>query len=68
VGTYEDAWTRSRRPVELAWCAQFPDAVQAVAFERQLKGWRRDKKEAVIAGRFDDLPALASRRRKMRDD
>jgi hypothetical protein len=33
----------------------------ATAAERQVKGWRRDKKEALIRGDFGALPFLARR-------
>jgi putative endonuclease len=36
--------------------------IDAFAAERQLKGWSRTKKEALIAGRFDLLPELARNR------
>jgi len=34
----------------------------AIAAERQVKGWRREKKDALIRGEYDVLPALARRR------
>ena len=34
----------------------------AAAAERQVKGWRREKKEALIRGDYDALPFLARRR------
>jgi putative endonuclease len=43
-------YTSSRRPVELVWCFEFPDIFQAIAVERQIKGWSRKKKEALISG------------------
>ena len=60
-GTRKDAYTYSRRPVELVYCQHFPDGShdQAQAFEKKLKGWSRAKKEAVIADRWIDLPGLA---------
>ncbi|HVX81673.1 MAG TPA: GIY-YIG nuclease family protein, partial [Devosiaceae bacterium] len=35
--------------------------VDAIARERQIKGWSRRKKEALIAGKYLALPDLASR-------
>ena len=43
-------WTRSRRPVELVWCADAPTREEALAFERRVKNWSRAKKEAMMAG------------------
>jgi putative endonuclease len=53
------AFTYRRRPVTLAWAGDFQFITDAIAFERQLKGWSRAKKEAVIRGDWDALPALA---------
>ena len=37
----------------------FNDVNQAIAFEKQVKGWRRAKKEALINGNWELLPELA---------
>jgi putative endonuclease len=57
------AYTRrpGRRPVKLLWAADFARIDEAFAFEKMVSGWNRKKKIAVIEGRWDDLPALASR-------
>ena len=52
-------YTSSRRPVELVWCSEFPDIFQAIAVERQIKGWSRKKKEALIAGDIELLHKLS---------
>jgi len=57
-----DGYTKSRRPVKLVWCEHFPQISDAVLFERQLKGWSRAKKEALIRGDWDAVHALARRR------
>ena len=62
LGTF-DGYTKSRRPVELVWSQAFQQLTDAIAAERQLKGWSRAKKEALIAGRFDLLPGLSRSRR-----
>jgi putative endonuclease len=61
AGTYPDAWTYTRRPVTLAWAEHYPNADQAIAIERKLKGWSRAKKEAVIRDDWRGLPALSER-------
>ena len=55
-------YTYSRRPVELAWSEHFERIVDAIAVERQLKGWSRAKKEALIRGDEKALVLLAKRR------
>lgn len=52
-------YTRSRRPVSLAWCEEFPTREEALSAERQIKGWTRAKKEALIAGDFGQLLDLS---------
>jgi putative endonuclease len=57
------AYTRRRRPVRLAWSAEFDRIDEAFAFEKRVQGWGRAKRRALIEGRFADLPRLASRAR-----
>ncbi len=52
-------YTASRRPVVLVWQQDFQRLTDAIAVERQLKGWSRAKKEALIRGDFDLLHTLA---------
>ena len=54
-------YTSKRRPVVLVWHQHRANITDAIAAERQIKGWSRRKKEALIAGDFDALRALASR-------
>ncbi|WP_420345079.1 GIY-YIG nuclease family protein [Pelagibius sp.] len=57
-------YTRSRRPVVLVWSQSFERITDAIAMERRVKGWRREKKEALIRGDTAALPDLAARRRR----
>src|SRR5262249_10617737 len=41
-------YTFKRRPVELVWLQYFDRVADASAAERQIKGWSRAKKEALI--------------------
>jgi putative endonuclease len=56
--------TASRRPVELVWSQDFDRITDAIACERQLKGWSRAKKEALIRGDYTMIKALAKRRQR----
>jgi putative endonuclease len=60
-GLRKDAFTYSRRPVELVYSMFFPDGThdQARAWEKKLKGWSRAKKKAVIEDRWLELPGLS---------
>ena len=44
------AYTRKRRPVKLAHAEEFAAREDAIGRERQLKGWSRAKKEALMKG------------------
>ena len=60
------AYTYRRRPVFLAWAAEFDRIEEAFAFEKRVQGWGRRKRQALIEGRLDDLPVLASRSKRAR--
>jgi putative endonuclease len=57
-GKYQ-GYTFSRRPVALVWSQEFQFLTDAIACERRLKGWRREKKEALIRGDYAALKNLA---------
>lgn len=59
-----DSYTARYRPVTLVFNRAFDRITDAIACERQIKGWRREKKEALIRGDFDLLPELSARGRK----
>jgi predicted GIY-YIG superfamily endonuclease len=54
-----NGYTSSRRPVKLLFSERFYDPNEAVKAERQIKGWTRAKKEALIKGDFKLLHDLA---------
>jgi predicted GIY-YIG superfamily endonuclease len=54
-----DGYTASRRPIRLVWFEEFPSREEAKSVEAQIKKWSRRKKEALIAGRMDELKAAA---------
>jgi predicted GIY-YIG superfamily endonuclease len=53
------AYTRRRLPVRLVWAAEFDRIDEAFAFEKRVQGWSRAKRQALIEGRLEDLPALS---------
>lgn len=61
AGAYT-GYTSSRRPVVLVWSEHFDRVTDGIACERQLKGWSRAKKEALIRGDWSSLRTLSSRR------
>jgi putative endonuclease len=60
AGAY-DGYTAQRRPVALVFHQHFERLDDAAVAERQVKGWRRDNKEALIRGDFAALRFLARR-------
>ncbi len=48
-------YTSKRLPVELVYQEEFETLPQAYERERQIHGWSRKKKIALIAGDFDKL-------------
>ncbi|GGH09921.1 GIY-YIG nuclease family protein [Mucilaginibacter phyllosphaerae] len=59
TGENPQCYTFKRRPLKLVFNEIFTDVNQAIAFEKQVKGWRRAKKEAIIAGQWKLLPELS---------
>ena len=54
-----DGYTRTRGPVRLVFSEQVPSRLEALERERQVKGWSRAKKEALIKGNWTRLSRLA---------
>ena len=48
-------YTSTRLPLKLVFCDDFPTRDEAYARERQIKGWSRRKKQALISGDFNKL-------------
>ena len=55
----EDSYTFKRRPLVMVFYQEFNDVLQAIYFEKKIKGWSRAKKEALISGNFDMLQILS---------
>lgn len=54
-------YTSTRLPVELLKVEDFPTREEALVAERQLKGWSRKKKQAWLAGDFEELRRLGKK-------
>lgn len=61
-------YTSTLRPVVLVYSEWFQRITDAIAVERQIKGWSRAKKEALIRGDFDALRELSKRSSKRETD
>lgn len=58
-GIHEKSYTFSRRPLKLVFCREFETPIKAIKYEKQLKGWTREKKAALISNDFEKLHELA---------
>jgi putative endonuclease len=54
-------YTKTHLPVKLIYYEEYDRVEDAYHRERQLHGWSRKKKEALITGNFDLLPILAKK-------
>ncbi len=59
-----NAFTFKRRPVVLKWFEQFTDPNQAILVEKQIKGWSRNKKAALIEEEWEKLIKYSRNRYK----
>ena len=54
-----EGYSSSRLPVTLVFADEFPTREEALARERQIKGWSRKKKEAMVRGDWAEVSRLA---------
>ena len=52
--------TSQRLPIKLVYCEEYDRVDDAFYREKQVQGWGRAKKIALIEGNFSKLPELAS--------
>lgn len=55
-------YTATRIPVELVYADAFHSRIDALTHERQIKGWSRKKKEALMRGGWEEISCLARKR------
>jgi putative endonuclease len=53
------SYTFTRRPVRLVFSSEFKEVEDAIRFEKQLKGWSRKKKAALVRGDWDTIVTLS---------
>ncbi len=54
-----EGYTQTRRPIHLVFIEEAPSRQEALSRERQIKGWSRAKKEALIKGDWNRLERLS---------
>ena len=62
TGYNEKCFTFTRRPVVLKYYEHFHNINNAIAWEKQLKGWSGKKKEALFKGDWEEISKLAKSR------
>ena len=67
TGHFPGGYTASRLPVHLVWSQDFQRITDAVAFERQLKGWSRAKKNALIKNDYEEVSRFAKRKTLLKE-
>jgi len=63
-GMNPKSYTFSRRPIKLAYFEDHSDPYYAIAREKQIKGWSRKKKNAMIEGKWEKLPEYSKRKKR----
>lgn len=67
-GTVQSSYTYGRRPVKLVWTSDEAEHYSEVLkWERQIKGWSRAKKQALIRNDFDTIHEIVKEERKRKD-
>jgi putative endonuclease len=62
-------YTKRRLPVELVFAQWFDRIDEAYAMEKRVQGWSHSKRQALVDGKYNELPRLSkkdfSRRRRI---
>ena len=53
-------YTYLRRPVRLVYATEFTNPNEAIAWEKQIKGWSRRKKDALVRGDWIYIKKVAA--------
>jgi len=47
-GLFSGSFSKKYRLYKLIWCQEFNSPIEAIEAEKKIKGWKRDKKVALI--------------------
>ncbi|MBS1915175.1 MAG: GIY-YIG nuclease family protein [Bacteroidetes bacterium] len=64
TGFFPDCYTLKRRPVKLKWFTIVESINEAASLEKQIKGWSRKKKEALVNNDITELKRLSNAKKK----
>ena len=60
---FSNCYTAQRLPISLEYQASFESREQALIIERQVKGWSRKKKQALINNNWQEISLLSKPRK-----
>jgi putative endonuclease len=63
LGLITNCYTYNRRPIKLLFSQEFYTREEALSSERQIKGWSRKKKEALIDNDWEKLKELSKKKK-----
>jgi putative endonuclease len=66
-GWDETCYTHERRPVTIVHCSGFGEVLDAIRWEKQLKGWSRAKKRALINHDWPGIHEIVQEERRLRE-
>ena len=58
-------YTQKHRPIKLLYFEEFSEMSEAFYREKQIQGWSRKKKEALIKEKFEKLPDLSKNKNEL---
>jgi len=59
-GLIPNCYTHNRRPITCVYSQHYTDINQAIISEKQIKGWSRKKKEALVKGDYTEIVRLSN--------
>jgi len=65
IGINICCYTYDKRPIKLLYFELSHDVIAAINREKQIKGWTRKKKEALMKNELEELKRLARKRNKI---
>ena len=68
TGYNKTCYTYERRHVELKYYEHFNNVKSAIAWEKQIKGWSRKKKQALFEENWDKIKELAKSKTNKSND
>ena len=61
-GGNKKCYTYNKRTIKIVYSEEYTNVWDTIGREKQIKGWSRAKKQALINKNFDSLPELSKRK------